>query len=236
MQKYGGVPVNEHDRKARWEIWWKTEGRFRKYPILQAKKVFVPKDSEDLAEFFGIMMGDGGMSSYQTTISLHHVYDLAYSKFVVRLIEKLFKLKPSVHHRPEDSINEIVVSRKALVDYLHSRGLPIGNKVRQQFDIPKWIKENPKYLAACVRGLVDTDGSVFTHSYVVNGKRYSYKKLSFCSHSRPLQISAAKALADAGLHPRVTKYDVWLDSKADVMKYLSVISTHNPKHLKRYHN
>ncbi|RJQ34091.1 hypothetical protein C4568_03030 [Candidatus Parcubacteria bacterium] len=236
MKKYGRMQVDETKRKQRWHAWWQQEGRFNKHTIATARAIHTPDNGEMLAEFIGIVMGDGGISDYQVTISLHHVTDLPYIGFVTRLIRKLFKVRASVYHHESRSVKDIVVSRKALVDFLHSRGLPIGNKVRQQFDIPEWIKKNPKYARACVRGLVDTDGSVFTHSYRVKGKRYNYKKLSFCSRSRPLQLSVAKILADSGLHPRVTLYDVWLDRKTDVKRYFEVIGSHNPKHLKRYRN
>ena len=152
------------------------------------------------------------------------------------LIQQLFKIRAQVYHRPQASVNHITISRKSLVEYLHSRGLSIGSKVRQQIDIPDWIKADRRYTLTCVRGLIDTDGSVFTHSYVVNGKRYRYKKLSFCSHSRPLQLSVAKILTDLGMKARITRYDVWLDSKQDMERYFTIVGTHNPKHLKRYRN
>ncbi|RJQ34118.1 hypothetical protein C4568_03195 [Candidatus Parcubacteria bacterium] len=236
IKKYGKMQFDETTRNAAWKKWWDQEGKLSESPILQPKKIHTPRQSAELAEFFGILMGDGGISEYQVVISLHHVADLPYSRFVTRLIKRLFKLTPQTYHHPKNSVNYITISRKALVLYLHEHGLPIGNKVAQQFDIPDWIKKNRDYSIACVRGLIDTDGTIFTHSYIASGKRYNYKKLSFCSHSRPLQISVAKILADIGLNPRVTKYDVWLDSKADLKRYFALIGSHNPKHLKRYKN
>lgn len=141
---------------------------------------------------------------------------------------------PRLYHSPKDSTFDIVVSRVELVRYLHSLGLPIGNKVKQQFDIPEWIKRNQRFAVACVRGLVDTDGSVFMHNYISKGRQYHYKKLSFTSRSLPLQMSVAKILTDLGMRARVSGYDVRLDSIADVQKYFSIIGSHNPKHLKRY--
>ena len=234
--KYGRVPVDEARRKAAWQNWWNTKGKFEINPLLQAKPIRKPKKSTDLAEFLGLVMGDGGISHYQVIVTLHHIDDLAYSTFVVRLMKKLFGVRPHIYHRPDDSINDIVLSRRELVEFLHELGLPIGNKVKQQFDIPHWIKRSKPFAIACVRGLVDTDGSVFTHSYVVNGKRYRYKKLSFTSRSRPLQVSVAKILADLGMSPHISGYDVRLDSIADVKKYFTIVGSHNPKHLKRYLN
>ena len=234
IAKYGRIPVDEKTREQGWKDWWEAKGKFEINPILQAKHIDKPKKSIDLAEFVGLVMGDGGISRYQVVITLHHIDDAAYSKFVVRLMKKLFGVFPRVYHSPKDSINDIVLSRRELVGFLHEHGLPIGNKVKQQFDIPDWIKRNKTFAVACVRGLVDTDGSVFTHSYVVNGKRYSYKKLSFTSRSARLRVSVAKILADLNMSPHLSGYDVRLDSIADMKKYFSLVGSHNPKHLKRY--
>lgn len=233
--KYGRVPTNETHRKNAWRIWWNTKGKFENNPILKTKPIYQPKKNSELAELIGIVMGDGGISRYQVVVTLHHIDDYEYSAFVAKLIKKLFHVTPHIRHSPKKSVREIIISRAELVKYLHSLGLPIGNKVAQQFDIPNWIKKNKKLSIACLRGLVDTDGSIFTHRYKVNGKWYSYKKLSFTSLSRPLLQSVAMIMQSIGLHPRISaNQNVWLDSKKDMERYLLVIGSHNPKHLKRY--
>ncbi len=234
-KKYGQVGGDSAARMEKWQEWWSTKGKFETANAsFQRKSVRKPRKSTELAEFLGIMLGDGGITSYQASITLHDRDDLQYSVFVTDLVEHLFGVRPSVYHRPKSSVNTIVVSRRDLVDFLCIHGLPIGNKVRQQCDIPGWIKSNKKFSIACVRGLVDTDGSIFTHRYVVNGKQYSYKKLGFTSRSAPLQRSVAHILERAGIFPRISGYDVRVDSIADMDRYFKIIGTHNPKHLKRY--
>ena len=179
-------------------------------------------------------MGDGGISKYQIIITLHHIDDLEYSDFVAQLIKKLFKITPSINHSSKNSVNDITVSRKELVRYLHELGLPIGNKIKQQFDIPEWIKCDTKFALACLRGLVDTDGCIFTHRYRAKGTWYAYKKLSFTSASRPLRQSVHTLLQKFGFHPRMTDKDVRLDRAEDMKRYFSSVGSHNPKHLRRY--
>lgn len=234
VAKYGRIPVDEERRTAGWKKWWEAKGKSHLSPILQPKSIRKPEKNALLAEFIGIMMGDGGISQYQAVITLHHKDDLAYSRFVVSLMQKLFGVMPRVYHSPKDSTNNIVTSRRILVEFLHKMGLPIGNKIRQDLDIPIWIKKEKKLLIACLRGLMDTDGSVLIHSYKSKGKLYSYKKLSFCSHSVPLQKSVAKILADFGMRPRLDGYNVRLESVSDVKKYFSIVGSNNPKHLIRY--
>lgn len=236
IKKYGHIPRDEKYRKEQWRAWWEASGKFKKNPILKSKAVHRPKHSEKLAEFVGIMMGDGGISEYQIVITLHHIDDLEYSKFVVDLITKLFKVTPSIYPSPKNSVNDIVVSRKELVRYLHELGLPIGNKVKQQFDIPEWIRRNRIFSIACLRGLIDTDGCVFTHRYKVKGKWYAYKKLSFTSASKPLRKSVYILLRECEFYPRIAGSNVRLDRAEDVERYFSSIGSHNPKHLRRYRN
>lgn len=236
IKKYGRIPGNEEYRKKQWHLWWESIGKFEKNPIFRAKPVHKPKCSIELAEFIGIMMGDGSISTYQVVVTLHHTDDLEYASFVAILIKKLFRLTPSIYHSPKYSVNDIVVSRKELVQYLHELGLPIGNKVKQQFDIPEWIKRNRKFASACLRGLVDTDGSVFTHRYRAKSTWYAYKKLSFTTASGPLRESVYALMQKFGLHPRIAGNNVRLDRIEDMKRYFSDIGSHNPKHLRRYKN
>ncbi|CAN5757256.1 hypothetical protein BH11PAT2_BH11PAT2_02400 [soil metagenome] len=235
VKKYGSLPKNEVLRCEAWRAWWETIGRFEANPIYTPKQIVIPPVTIELAEFVGIMIGDGGISSHQIRISLHHIDDLAYCSYVTTLAEKLFGVKPTIQHRPTLSVNDIVISRIELVRYLHNLGLPQGNKIKQKIDIPLWIKKDKEFSRACLRGLIDTDGCIFTHTYSVNGKKYSYKKIDFTSASEPLRQSVYELLLAEGMHPRYVKNSgVRLESKADVKNYFASISSSNPKHLKRY--
>lgn len=236
IKKYGRIPRDEKYRKEQWRLWWRSTGKFKENPILEAKPVHKPKRNSDLAEFIGIMMGDGGISKYQVVVTLHHIDDLEYASYVAILIKKLFKITPRIYHFPEKSVNNIVISRREMVEYLNRLGLPIGNKIKHQIDIPEWIKKDKGFSIACLRGLIDTDGCIFTHRYRVKGTWYAYKKLSFTSASEPLRQSVHTILQELGLHSRIAGTDVRLDRVADMKRYFSIIGSHNEKHLRRYGN
>jgi len=238
FKKYGRVGGDQEYRKKKWFEWWEKEGKFKKHPIINVcLPVEKPKKSDELAEFIGILVGDGGITKRQITITLNHIDDKEYSKFVIKLIKKLFNVKPSVYHDAKNSVNDIVISRTELVKFFVLLGLPIGNKVKQQIDIPKWIKTNKNFLIACLRGLVDTDGCIIKHCYRVNGKIYNYKKLAFSSRSSPLIKTVHNSLKKFGFSARITKYekDVRIESKNDMQKYFKLIGSHNPKHLRKYY-
>jgi len=196
----------------------------------------IPRFSEELAEFCGIMLGDGCISKYQVKITLNSAEEFEYGAYIVSLILNLFGIHPTLTRRLTTNAFDIVISRIGIVDFLtETCGLKLGNKVEQSADIPEWIKENKKYLRGCMRGLFDTDGSVFTHRYVSKGKEYRYKKIGFTSLSMPLLDSVYKLLNDQGLKARFgSRFDVRIDGKKDVQRYFEVFGSHNSKHLNRY--
>lgn len=238
-KRYGRIGGDPAFRQRKWREWWEKEGQFRPHPILSKRiPIKKPEKSETLAEFVGILIGDGGISKRQVAITLHRIDDKEYMNFVVNMARKLFQVKPAIYHDKNGLADDIVISRTELVDFcIKHLGLKLGNKIAQQIDIPDWIKRNRKFRFACVRGLVDTDGSIFTHNYRVHGKLYSYKKLSFTSFSKPLVLSVHNIFREIGLKPRLTQgRDVRLDSIYDMQRYFQVVGSHNPKHLKRYKN
>ena len=237
-KKYKIVGGNQNHRLRKWHKWWETKGQFQPSHILNKPLSFnKPNKSEELAEFVGIIIGDGGISKYQITITLHHKDDLEYIGFVIKLIQKLFGITPSVYHNKNNSVKNIVISRVKLVDFFtQSIGLKIGNKIKQRIDIPEWIKRNIKYQRACMRGLMDTDGSLVIHKYKVNNKQYCYKKLNFCSASPPLVKSVMQILKKFDFKSRLSHNgrNIWIDDQKEVARYLQLIGSNNPKHLQRW--
>jgi len=142
---------------------------------LNTKQINLPERSEKLAEFVGIVLGDGNIhqyrvfvkgkskgSNYAVRIAGDSVKDIAYiGGFVPRLIESLFGIKPSIYKQPGKNELFVIVSRKIIVEFLIEMGLKSGNKIKNQTTIPAWIWKNEDYLKACLRGLIDTDGSIY---------------------------------------------------------------------------
>lgn len=238
MEKNGKFGGDSEYRKQKWREWWDAKGKFESNPIFKREIIYKPKKSKELAEFIGIMLGDGGISNWrqQIRITLNNRDDKEYIKFVYSLTEKLFRKKPSILKRKNAKASDISVSSMNLVDYLISLGLKSGNKFKLQVDIPDWIKNNRAYSIACIRGLVDTDGCIFKHSYKIKNKLYTYRKLSFTSYSQPLRESVYGIFRSLGIKSRLYSYrDVRIDSQKDMQKYFKIIGSSNPKHLNRYH-
>lgn len=239
-KKYGMVGGDPEYRKKKWSEWWEREGKTRPHPIINVcKPIQKPSFSDDLAEFVGIVLGDGTMSQRQIIITLHAVDDFAYGKFIVGLVRKLFDAPVGYYRRKDANAIDYSISRIELVRFcVNELHMKCGNKVRQQVDIPDWVKKHKPFLLACIRGLVDTDGCIFIHRYRVRDKWYSYKKLSFSNRSMPLLNSVFLALQKFGMHPRIVnnQHEVRLESIADLKRYFLLIGSNNLKHLKRYKN
>ena len=221
-----------------------AQRRFRENPdyyrargVAVRKPIQTPPRSSKLAECIGIMLGDGGLTRYQATVTLHSTLEIGYADYVSRLMTALFGIAPVRRLDEKDHTLSLIVSSVELVEYLESLGLKCGNKVRQQVDVPAWIWDSPEHQTHCLRGLMDTDGCVYRHSYVVNGTRYAYMKLCFTSYSAPLLGSAKRMFETVGLGPTIHRYDghrLYLHDSSEVRRYVEVVGTNNPRHRERF--
>lgn len=235
FKKYKGVPVDENKRKTAWETWWNKSGKKNPNPILIRKEIFLPKRSAELAELCGILIGDGGLSKYQMLITLNGETDKKYSKFVVRLLKNLFKIKAKIYTVKNSRAINIAISRRNLVDFLVSQGIKLGNKLEQNVSIPDWIMASKKYQTCCFRGMVDTDGSVVIETHTIKGKKYVYPRLNFTSASPNLVDQSCLILSELGFHPKVRRVgrSVQLENLGEICQYFKVVGSSNPKHLER---
>jgi len=239
VELYGAPGTMESRRRG----WLKTQEKFRLNPeyakkigFVQRKKIKCPKKSSALAEFIGIMLGDGGISSnYQLTVSFNPKLDIEYAHYVQKLITKLFSISSAIKIREKYGNANVVVSGRNLIEFLHQHGIEKGNKVAKQVDIPKWIWDSREYKIGCLRGLIDTDGCFYKHSYTVNGKEYTYIKMCFTNYSQPLLKSVTTILKDLGFRPKNTaKNRVYLYTLDQIKKYFGIIGTKNTRYFNFY--
>jgi len=237
IEKYGYIGGDPDNRKKKWHEWWEREGQYKKSWINQQSiQVKNPRYSNKLAEWVGIVLGDGGITTTQINFTFHLEDDKEFGSFLVKLTKELFDINMKHIESPKYSVRRYYISRKLLVKFcVDSLGLSIGSKVRQQVGVPEWIINNSNYSKSCLRGLIDTDGAVFTHRYKVNGKEYKSKKLNFTNLSRPIIKFVYKTLKEQGFNPRLARdKEVCLDSKKDMVNYFKKIGTNNQKHLNNY--
>lgn len=217
--------------------------------INNVKDIKIPKESVELAEFIGIILGDGCISRYYkpgkcayaaVRIAGHAEKDYDYLvNYVKPLIEKLFDIKVSVKRHSDLNKKTIylIIYGIKLIDFLKEMGLKSGNKIQNQTTIPKWIFSDDEYLKACVRGLYDTDGSL----YELLPHWPGLFQLNFDNYNITLLKDMRKALIQLDFHPSKihgtktkngTKVDI--TRKAEIKKFYKEIGTSNLRRIKQF--
>ena len=238
LKKYGRVGGDQVYQKKKWYEWWYKKGQYNHVGCIKGPlPIKIPHFSKKLAEFTGIIIGDGGITKSQVIISTNSVDDKKYGFYIKRLIKKLFDVNASIYYVSGVRVMTIAVSRKKLVEFCNKKlGLSIGNKLKQNLDIPAWIRKNSEFEKACIRGIMDTDGCIFKECHKIKGKFYNYKRLNITSASPFLRKSIFEIFEKNGLSPKIRNNRcVQIEDKEKIKRYFEIIGTHNPKHLKRYY-
>lgn len=235
-KKYGRVGGDPNYRIKKWHEWWRKEGSFKKHSIISVcSKINIPKKSRDLAEFVGIILGDGGITKGQVTVTLHKFDDKDFACRVVSLFKKLFGISPSVKERKRKNAINIVASRSNLVKFLLGIGLHIGGKVRQQVGVPSWVNESKHFVRACLRGLFDTDGCFYIDHHFYKNKVYFNCGINFTNRSLPILNFFKENLEKFGFHPtQKTQFSVFLRKEEEITRYFKEIGTSNTKYLTKF--
>ncbi|KKW42821.1 MAG: Type II/IV secretion system ATPase [Candidatus Magasanikbacteria bacterium GW2011_GWA2_56_11] len=197
------------------------------------RPIALPELSCNLAEMIGIILGDGHVSAYQTTVTLHSLDDRLYSGYVAKQFESLFQIKPAIYERQSTLV--ITVARVALSEYLHCQHGLSSNKVKTQVSVPSWIVRHDKFAQACVRGLIDTDGCFYVDRHQYLNKRYLNCALNFTNRSLPILKFVKDTLSSLDLHPtQKTPYSIFLRREREIERYFKEIGSNNPKHTDKF--
>lgn len=197
--------------------------------------IFPNHHNHHLAEFIGILLGDGGIQKLHLSITLNTVADSDYIKYVGKLINELFQYFPTISSRYPVKATVLLISGVNFISELLKLGMKVGDKVKQQVDVPIWIKNDINLSSWCLRGMMDTDGGVFRNTYTVNGKSYSCLKICFSNLSQPLRHFAYKVLSSHNLSPSyVGNNQVWIASEKNVYKYMEIIGSSNKRLLRKF--
>ena len=237
-KKYGVVSLDETKRKRERQKWWEKEGNKDKNSITRAKDICYPDHSDKLAEFVGIMLGDGTVAPYHIAVTLHKFDDKEYSAYVVNLFQNLFSVRPRVYLRKVGKVLDVKIHRKKLSLFCQSLGLPLGDKIRGCLSVPDWIMQNERFSRYFLRGLFDTDGSVYTHTYMSGGRKYERLVVSITNAYAPFVREIYKILKNIGFSVRITRNqkEVRIEAREYVEQFFSQIGSKNRKHIKSFLN
>ncbi|MFA5333677.1 MAG: LAGLIDADG family homing endonuclease [Candidatus Nanoarchaeia archaeon] len=194
--------------------------------------------SKELAELIGIILGDGclyfnSIGSYSVKIAGHLILEKDYLiNFVKPLIDKLFNIKSNIEIKTHEML--VSVYSKELILKLEEFGLKRGNKVKNNIGIPEWIMNENEFLKPCIRGLIDTDGSIFKMS----NKNPNLLRIGFKNHSIKLLNDTREGLIQLGFNPSkiITNSHFFISRQNEIKKYIKTITFNNIKHTNRYLN
>lgn len=144
--------------------------------------------NSSLAELVGIILGDGyiqqekrdrvdrWISANRLVITLHQDEQRLQDR-TAKLIYDVLEKEPSIHNMKNSRARQIILHSKEVIEELMNQGLCPGNKVENQVGVPTWIKSDQEFQKHCLRGLIDTDETIYLQSAdsrkIIQFKNYS---------------------------------------------------------------
>ncbi len=188
----------------------------------------LPTISEEMAEFLGIMYGDGCISSYNYTIDISgdKRSDILYhTSRLHSLILHLFGI--SLKRIIQRNCVHTRISTKTLCTYLNEEfSFPIGVK-KGQMHIPDQVYEKEEYKRAFLRGLFDTDGGIDYHHFRSSQIHYTCYDATFKKEVFDLYRSL-------NFNVKSAKRDIKMFDRGEISRFFNEICPANPKHQYKY--
>lgn len=149
------------------------------------------------------------------------------SKYVSPLINRVFGIRTKYYF--DDNTFNVKISSRAICRHLFREwGIPYGNKIEHGAKVPSAILQNRQLFVACLRGLIDTDGSV--------SKDGSTISIKFHSSNPPLLSSVLEGLKIHKLDFFSFAYErsCGTHSTGKVKEYFRTVGSSNLKHVLKF--
>lgn len=197
----------------------------------------LPKSvDEKLAEFLGILGGDGYVLRYKSKInSWEYIIGICgnsqkdreyFQNFLCPLLIKLFNVKTKIEKHKDQNTIAIQFRSKGLLHYLEQLGAHIGKK--DNWSVPNIIMQRGNLSRAYLRGIFDTDGCISLKTY-----NHGYPVIKVKQKSRKVIEQLAKLLKDLGFY-FYAEYDVVTKDKRGFTSVGSSIYISGWKNLRRW--
>lgn len=165
-----------------------------------AKKSSLVLNRNLLAYIVGIALGDGNLSNPNGRATrLRVTCDLKYPRLIHKIQASIAKLLPNNKVsivRKKGNCIDISCYSNFWEDFLGWR-VGKGSKIIQRISAPNWIKNNHQYKINCLRGLIETDGSIYNDR--------GYKMMMFVNATRELAYDVYEIIKSLNFKPRVYK-------------------------------
>lgn len=174
--------------------------------------------STELAEYIGVMLGDGNISDFPRTERIILVSNANNKGFISHyslLTEKLFSKKPGIYPVKNASAVRITLYQK----YISKRlGIPTGDRSKINFHLPNWIHEDREFLIKFLKGLFEAEGSLSIHLPTCT---YNFQ---FKNNNQSLLKIVADSLRLLGYNPEIRYNSTRLRRRLEVLHFKKLIS------------
>ncbi len=200
--------------------------------------------NERIAELIGAIIGDGciryklNMHQYYIEIVGDRIKEREYFNYLTNIIAEELGLTAHIHIIGRGL--RLKFYSKEFLEYLvHSLKMSYNKNKGPNISIPSQILENESFLKSCLRGIFDTDGSVFLAN---KGYRNDYLTLEINTTSSALahqlkEILSSKYRIGFCKHQRgnyLPLFKIALNGEKMVRKWFEEIGSSNQKHIERY--
>ena len=179
-----------------------------------------------LAYITGVAIGDGNLSNPNgRAVRLRITCDIKYKNIINNIIFPLKKIFPnnkvSIVKRKKNCIDISCYSNK--LETLLGWKADKGSKYKQKVSVPLWIKNNKKFTILRLRGLFETDGSIYFDR--------KYKMVNFTTIIPKLAKDVINMISRIGFKPNVqifkrknikTKYRIRISKNSE--KFIKLLS------------
>jgi len=191
-----------------------------------------------LAEFVGILLGDGSIDSkrqYRVQITLNK-NEVEYANYIIRIIKSLFDVKVLLKFRKNENTLDIHIFNKKFVNFLVNKVGMVPSPKWNRAVIPKVFLNNKleKYV---LRGYFDTDGSVV----ITNNNGTIYPRLEMKVCPSPMRNSFVEILRRLNFRFGAYKIDnnrtrIQINGRGQLKKWIKEVGIKNPNYLRKINN
>lgn len=187
----------------------------------------------NVSELIGAIIGNGNIydrKSKYVEITGNAIYDGAYFKGRLNLIitEEL-EYTPRIYTKY--NVIRLRINKRSFVRYLKEIGMPTGAGKSLSVKIPNSIARNWRLTKNCIRGIFDTDGSI----YFDKRKTYTapYPRIELHLNNLGLVYQIHAMLTSHGFNSKISikKGSLYLNGVDEIIRYLKTIDFSNYKHL-----
>lgn len=142
------------------------------------------------AELLGIIIGDGHLDNAQKHYRIGFTGDpnteVEYYEYIKSLIERCWNKDAKIAKRGR-GLRIIINSKQIFLEVTGKYNIPIGQDKSHKVTIPEEISKDWELAKYTLKGIVDTDGSVFT-SNKPGSPNYPSIEITTCSNNLAIQI------------------------------------------------